>query len=61
MFGLPDYVIRVGTPDLEAFESFVTADLGGVAGIAKVDSHLTMKVVKSPDRPERPGPTGRSR
>ena len=51
MFGLPDYVIRVGTPDLDAFESFVTARLGAVPGIAKVDSHLTMKVVKSPERP----------
>ena len=51
MFGLPDYVVRVGTPDLETFEAFVTAGLGAVPGIAKVDSHLTMKVVKSPDRP----------
>ena len=51
MFGLPDYVIRVGTPDLDTFETFVTAGLGAVPGIAKIDSHLTMKVVKSPDRP----------
>jgi DNA-binding Lrp family transcriptional regulator len=50
MFGLPDYVVRVGTPDLDAYETFVTAGLGAVPGIAKVDSHLTMKVVKSPDR-----------
>jgi len=28
MFGLPDYVVRVGTPDLDAFETFVTARLG---------------------------------
>jgi DNA-binding Lrp family transcriptional regulator len=51
MFGLPDYVVRVGTPDLDTFEAFVTAGLGAVPGIAKIDSHLTMKVVKSPDRP----------
>jgi DNA-binding Lrp family transcriptional regulator len=50
MFGLPDYVVRVGTPDLDTFEAFVTAGLGAVPGIAKIDSHLTMKVVKSPDR-----------
>jgi DNA-binding Lrp family transcriptional regulator len=50
MFGLPDYMVRVGTPDLDAYETFVTAGLGAVPGIAKVDSHLTMKVVKSPDR-----------
>jgi DNA-binding Lrp family transcriptional regulator len=51
MFGLPHYVVRVGTPDLDTFEAFVTAGLGAVPGIAKIDSHLTMKVVKSPDRP----------
>jgi DNA-binding Lrp family transcriptional regulator len=51
MFGLPDYVVRVGTPDLDTFETFVTAGLGAVPGIAKIDSHLTMKVVKSPERP----------
>ena len=50
MFGLPDYVVRVGTPDLDTFETFVTARLGAVPGIAKIDSHLTMKVVKSPER-----------
>jgi DNA-binding Lrp family transcriptional regulator len=54
MFGLPDYVVRVGTPDLETYEAFVTAGLGAVPGIAKVDSHLTMKVVKSPERPPAP-------
>lgn len=51
MLGLPDYVVRVGTPDLDTFEVFVTAGLGAVPGIAKIDSHRTMKVVKSPDRP----------
>ena len=60
-FGLPDYLVRVGTPDLEAFEAFVTAGLGAVPGIAKVDSHLTMKVVKSPERPEQPEPGGSRR
>jgi DNA-binding Lrp family transcriptional regulator len=54
MFGLPDYVVRVGTPDLDTFEAFVTAGLGAVPGIAKIDSHLTMKVVKSPERPTGP-------
>ena len=40
MFGLPDHVVRVGTPDIAAFGAFVTAGLGAVPGIAKVDSHL---------------------
>jgi DNA-binding Lrp family transcriptional regulator len=48
MFGLPDYVVRVGTPDLDTYEAFVTDRLGAVQGIARVDSHLTMKVIKSP-------------
>jgi len=60
MFGLPDYVVRVGTPDLDTFEAFVTAGLGAVPGIAKIDSHLTMKVVKSPDRRAARGKAGRS-
>ncbi len=60
MFGLPDYVVRVGTPDLDTFEAFVTARLGGVPGIAKIDSHLTMKVVKSPDRRAARGKPGRA-
>ncbi|MGH3585561.1 MAG: Lrp/AsnC family transcriptional regulator [Pseudonocardia sp.] len=46
MFGLPDYVVRVAVADLESFEAFVTDRLEAVPGIAKVDSHLTMKRVK---------------
>jgi DNA-binding Lrp family transcriptional regulator len=62
MFGLPDYVIRVGTPDLDTYETFMIARLGAVPGIARIDSHLTMKVVKSPQRrPARRRPTRSSR
>lgn len=46
MFGLPDYFVRVATADLEAFESFVTDKLETSPGLAKVDSHLTMKRIK---------------
>ncbi len=53
-WGLPDYMVRVGTPYLDTFEAFVTAGLGAVPGIARIDSHLTMKVVKSPDRRAQP-------
>ena len=60
--GLPDYVIRVGTPDLDTYETFMIARLGAVPGIARIDSHLTMKVVKSPQgRPARRRPTRSSR
>jgi DNA-binding Lrp family transcriptional regulator len=51
MFGLPDYFVRVATPDLESYEAFVSTRLTDVPGLAKIDSHLTMKTVKSPDRP----------
>lgn len=47
MFGLPDYFLRIATADLEAFEAFVTHDLEDTPGIARVDSHLTMKTIKT--------------
>ncbi len=46
MFGLPDYFLRIATRDLEGFERFVTTKLEDTPGIAKVDSHLTMKTIK---------------
>jgi DNA-binding Lrp family transcriptional regulator len=49
MFGLPDYFIRVATADLEHYEAFISTKLGDVPGIARLDSHLTMKTIKSPD------------
>ncbi len=47
MFGLPDYFLRVATADLESFERFVTDRLEGTPGVGRVDSHLTMKTIKS--------------
>jgi DNA-binding Lrp family transcriptional regulator len=49
MFGLPDYLIRVATDSLEAFETFISSKLGDVPGVDKLDSHIPMKVIKSPD------------
>ncbi|WP_329459321.1 Lrp/AsnC ligand binding domain-containing protein [Streptomyces sp. NBC_01497] len=46
MFGLPDYFLRVATESLQHYESFVTDMLEDVPGIARVDSHLTMKHIK---------------
>lgn len=46
MFGLPDYLIRVRTADLEAYEQWVTTKLLGDPAIARIDSRLTMKVLK---------------
>lgn len=50
MFGLPDYVLRVRTDSIETYELFVSTRLGDAPGLAKLDSHITMKLIKSPDR-----------
>ena len=50
MFGLPDYLLRVRTSSLESYETFVSTQLGDVPGVDKLDSHLTMKLIKSPER-----------
>jgi DNA-binding Lrp family transcriptional regulator len=49
MFGLPDYMVRVATASLESYEAFVSTKLGELPGIDKLDSHLPMKTIKSPD------------
>jgi len=46
MFGLPDYFLRVATPDIGSYEQFVTDKLTQAPGIAKIDSHLPMKAIK---------------
>jgi DNA-binding Lrp family transcriptional regulator len=48
MFGLPDYLIMAATTSLESYETFISTKLGDVPGIDKLDSHLTMKLIKSP-------------
>jgi DNA-binding Lrp family transcriptional regulator len=47
MFGLPDYVIRVRTADADAYERWLTTRLLGDPAIARVDSRITMKLIKS--------------
>lgn len=47
MFGLPDYLIRVRVADSTAYERWLTASLMGDPAIVRVDSRLTMKVVKA--------------
>jgi len=46
MFGLPDYLLRVATSSIEAYEAFVSTRLGDVPGVDKLDSHITMKLIK---------------
>jgi DNA-binding Lrp family transcriptional regulator len=55
MFGLPDYFLRVTTADIERYEAFISTKLGDVPGIARLDSHITMKTIKSPDGQLAPG------
>ncbi len=59
MFGLPDYLIRVATPSLEGFESFLSTRLGELPGIDKLDSHITMKLIKAPEHQIAPRSTDR--
>ncbi len=51
MFGIPDYVIRVQVADLAAYERWLTTQLMGAPAIARVDSRITMKTIKT-DRGE---------
>jgi DNA-binding Lrp family transcriptional regulator len=46
MFGLPDYLIRVQVADLASYERWLTTQLLGDPAIARVDSRITMKLVK---------------
>jgi DNA-binding Lrp family transcriptional regulator len=48
MFGLPDYVLRVATDSIESYEVFLSSRMGDVPGVDKLDSHITMKLIKSP-------------
>jgi DNA-binding Lrp family transcriptional regulator len=50
MFGLPDYVLRVATDSIETYEVFLSTKMGDVPGVDKLDSHITMKLIKSPER-----------
>lgn len=54
MFGLPDYVLRVATDSIESYEVFLSGKMGDVPGVDKLDSHITMKLIKSADGVGRP-------
>jgi DNA-binding Lrp family transcriptional regulator len=46
MFGTLDYVLRVATTDIDSYETFAIDRLQAIPGISKVESHITMKVLK---------------
>ncbi|SNT15974.1 Lrp/AsnC family transcriptional regulator [Rhodococcoides kyotonense] len=47
MFGIPDYFIRVRVADLAAYEQWLTTQLMGDPAISRVDSRITMKIIKT--------------
>lgn len=49
MFSRPDYFIRVRVRDAEHYEEWLTKGLLGNPGVARVDSRMTMKVIKAQD------------
>ena len=46
MFGIPDYLLRVQVAGLPAYERWLTTQLMGDPAIARVDSRITMKLLK---------------
>lgn len=47
MFGRPDYFIRVAVADHAAYEAFLTGKLSGPPCVLRLESHLTMKNIKT--------------
>lgn len=47
MFGIPDYFIRVRVTDIDHYERWLTTDIMGDVAIARMDSRLTMKLLKN--------------
>lgn len=49
MFSQPDYFLRVRVRDAQHYEEWLTKGLLGNPGVARVNSRMTMKVIKSED------------
>ncbi|MFE7572764.1 Lrp/AsnC family transcriptional regulator [Streptomyces sp. NPDC057539] len=47
MFGRPDYFVRVAVADHAAYEAFLTGKLSGLPCVLRLESHLTMKNIKT--------------
>jgi Lrp/AsnC family leucine-responsive transcriptional regulator len=46
MTGTRDYLLRIATRDLAAYEAFLTRDLTRVPGVASIESSLSLRRVK---------------
>lgn len=49
MYGRPDYFLRVAVADHAAYEAFITGKLSGLPAVLRLESHLTMKKIKTND------------
>ena len=49
MFGHPDYFLWIAVADLAAYEAFLTTKLMDTPGLATVESHISMKIIKTTD------------
>ncbi|KOV68793.1 ArsR family transcriptional regulator [Streptomyces sp. MMG1121] len=47
MYGRPDYFVRVAVADHAAYEAFLVEKLSGLPCVLRIDSHLTMKTIKT--------------
>ncbi|WEV26446.1 Lrp/AsnC family transcriptional regulator [Streptomyces sp. 71268] len=47
MYGRPDYFIRVAVADHAAYETFITEKLSSLPAVLRLESHLTMKEIKT--------------
>ncbi|MGW0884784.1 Lrp/AsnC family transcriptional regulator [Streptomyces sp. NPDC002671] len=47
MYGRPDYFVRVAVADHAAYEAFLVEKLSNHPCVLRIDSHLTMKTIKS--------------
>jgi Lrp/AsnC family transcriptional regulator, leucine-responsive regulatory protein len=62
MFGIPDYIIRVGVADTDGYERFYMNKLAELPGVTRVNSQFTMKLVKAATPgPAAPVPPDRKR
>lgn len=46
LFGEPDYLLRVATAGIGAYERFYLSSLANLPGVATLTSHVAMKLVK---------------
>jgi DNA-binding Lrp family transcriptional regulator len=51
MFGQPDYIITIETRDLASYEELYQNELAELRQVARVDSHIPMRVLRDASHP----------